>query len=385
MLKDRFVEASRSPDCAYAIDCKDGGRLLSPLQAPQWINFFQRNRTWTGLKQKFIDLGTGDFTLELKLRRNKDTTFAYLLSAGGASLGLMIAVNPGGGAEVHFRAFLGQAGTWSNLGVSIVGNNTNAYCFIPSTRLDGAPTLKITKNGNSASIYIDNAIIGTYTGLATAITSTSEYGSNFDGNILSASLKNSAGTVVWQAYPADLYETWRPQPVPGSAATGTWEVRNGLLKPSVTATFADGRLTDRFIDTTVDLRGSTGSFSLLWYGSIAKDIAVIHQGLSSMESGIYFYMNIIGMLSMTIGNGTIGVSASAMITEGEHSLTMVVDRTAQTLKGYVDGALAATVTISVNFGAINPNAILTALRLFKGTEAFAFYDRALTAEEVAAI
>ncbi len=387
MLKDRFVEASRSPDCAYAIDCKDGGRLLSPLQAPKWINFFQRNRTWTGLKQKFIDLGINDWTFEVNLLRKAETEYNYVLVSVSSSNGLTITSTSAGDIGIHLQSVLGTSGVWSGVSANITSNNPNASVLIPAAQypVNIPIAIKIVKIGNVADIYINSALSATYTGTATAITNPAGCRSNFDGNIFSASLKNADGTVLWQAYPADLYEMWRPVPVPGSKATGTWEVRNGLIKPSATATFADGRLTAGVIDTPVDLRGYTGSFSLFWRGSIAKGIAVIQHGTNSAESGLRFYMDGIGVLNWSIGNGTTGVNATATGTEGEHSLVMAVDRVARTLKGYVDGALTATVTIPADFGAINPAATLAALRLAKGTGAFAFYDRALTAEEVKAI
>ena len=387
MLKDRFVEASRSPDCAYAIDCKDGGRLLSPLQAPKWINFFQRNRTWTGLKQKFIDLGINDWTFEVNLLRKAETEYNYVLVSVSSSNGLTITSTSVGDIGIHLQSVLGTSGVWSGVSANITSNNPNASVLIPAAQypVNIPIAIKIVKIGNVADIYINSALSATYTGTATAITNPAGCRSNFDGNIFSASLKNADGTVLWQAYPADLYEMWRPVPVPGSKATGTWEVRNGLIKPSATATFADGRLTAGVIDTPVDLRGYTGSFSLFWRGSIAKGFAVVQQGNASMEGGIYFYINSIGMLSMAIGNGTTGVSASGAVPDGYHALTMTVDPTARSIKAYVDGVLIATATIPVNFGAINPNAILTALRLFKGTEAFAFYDRALTDEEISVL
>lgn len=68
------------------------------------------------------------------------------------------------------------------------------------------------------------------------------------------------------------------QPVPGTAATGTWEVRNGLLTPSADATFADGVLTAGSIATPIDLRGRTADFSLMWSGIIGTDVLLVSQG-----------------------------------------------------------------------------------------------------------
>ncbi len=383
MLKDRFVEASRSPDCAYAIDCKNGGRYLASIQPQGWRNFAVSPQTWAGVKDIINAIGGGDFYLKIKICVRETPAVNTAIFASGNSINIFRPASTYYLVYIRFDNLI-SGGVASYNGIYCSANATT--CYIKSSAFaDGVMVLEMSRSGGNITITADGTVIATIAGTANTLALTGDIRSNFDGNIFSASLKNSAGTVVWQALPSELTTAWRAQPVPGSAATGTWEVRNGLIKPTATATFADGRLTAGVIDTTVDLRGSTGSFSLFWRGSIANGIAVIQHGRASYEDGVLFYMNSTGVLQMVIGNGTAGVSATAVVTAGGHALVLTVDRAARALKSYVDGTLVATATIPADFGAINPAALLAALRLAKGTEAFAFYDRALTAEEVAAI
>lgn len=181
----------------------------------------------------------------------------------------------------------------------------------------------------------------------------------------------------------------------------TFELKQGLIQYGDDTVSSDsaGNLVSsnstvlsRRILVPVDLRGYSGDFSIMWEGDNTSGSAIFSQGgggaalvqvqFSSPTATENGYVH--------LGNGTVGLTTridKIVAPPGKIIFVLCVDRIASTVKVYANGNLAGTKMIPADFGALNPDstAVNMVARLVDGLSRFAFWPRALSAEEVAAL
>lgn len=192
---------------------------------------------------------------------------------------------------------------------------------------------------------------------------------------------------------------WNPlSQDPGGA---TFEIKQGFIQYGDNTVSSDSagnlvstneNILSRRINVPIDLRGYDGSFSILWQGDNTSGNAIFAQGgggaarvqvqfasPTTTKQG-YVYL----------GNGTVGLTTSidkTVAPPGKIIFVLCVDRIASTVKIYANGNLAGTNMIPADFGALNPDSTVVnmVVRLVDGLSRFAFWNRALSPEEVAAL
>lgn len=192
---------------------------------------------------------------------------------------------------------------------------------------------------------------------------------------------------------------WKPlSQVPDGA---TFEIKQGLIQYGDDKVSSDsaGNLVSsnsavnyRRIYVPIDLRGYTGNFSLMWQGDCTSGKAIFNQG-SGGTSKVTIQLGAAtatdtGFFAM--GNGTkhftIGVYKE-IATPGKITYLVSVNRETGEVYVYANGVIAGSGTMPDDFGALNPdaNSEYITVRLVDGLSRFAFWNRALSAEEVAAL
>ncbi|MEA4863391.1 MAG: hypothetical protein VB042_08800 [Victivallaceae bacterium] len=213
MLRDRLLEAARDPACAYAIDAKaSGGRLISPLQAPAWVNFADHNKTWTGTAAIFNGIA-GDFTFEINLTEKAFVANGLFFRGSGKFAIVEYPSNDATYGWVILLTSLFASHTWTVVNSAYIAYTSQGQLCLKRSvcQLDTEVIIKLKRVGSVISAYVNNVLIATDTGTIAATTNTDDFISTASCNIKKAELQ-SATTVVWQAITNEIYSTWRPVP-----------------------------------------------------------------------------------------------------------------------------------------------------------------------------
>lgn len=403
MAIDAMIDRFRATGCAYAIDGKQGGRLLSPLQQVDYRDFAANPQNWGTSWASGIGANDG-WELDITCRFNTPDTSLLIFGAGYGNLVIQpsttvvlvsfycvdTSTSPAWSVEPDFA---GQATT--NIGTISVSVSIKQSIFTPGE----FHNVKLVRGDGFVSVYLDNSLVATCTG--TLINNKAFSSITNWGNIQSITLKNSTGTTVWQAPQSELYTGWLLKPLAQDPEAATFELKQGLIQYGDDTVSSDNsgnlvstneNIVSRRINVPIDLRGYDGSFSILWQGDCTSGNAIFAQGgagaarvqvqlASPTAKGNGF---------VHLGNGTVGLTTSidkTVAPPGKIIFVLCVDRIASTVKIYANGNLAGTNMIPADFGALNPDstAVNMVARLVDGLSRFAFWPRALSAEEVAAL
>lgn len=199
------------------------------------------------------------------------------------------------------------------------------------------------------------------------------------GGRLLSPLQDRTGVAWWNPLAQD----------PGGA---TFEIKQGLLAfdgdvtTDTAGNFVSSRAGNRLY-VPINLAGYTGSFSLLWDGDLTAYQTLFIQGSGYYVSSVRLW-GTQESFSFSIGNGSVSIQANIQkIQLGKHCIVCVADRDAKEISLYMDGVLVKSNSIPDDFGAVVPSATESQFRVTTSTSLsrFAFWPRALSAEEVAAL
>ena len=274
--------------------------------------------------------------------------------------------------------------TTTNIGTIAVGVYFKQSTFTPGEFHD----LKLVRGDGFVSVYLDGSLVATCSG--TLINNKAFYSITNWGNIQSITLKNAAGNVVWQAPQSELYTGWLLKPMAKVSNGATFEIRQGLIKLSSTvstntqgqfvASAAAGEIT-----TPIDLRGYNGDFSIMWDGNDTLTRVTLLQGNGTTLQSPIVFSGDATRIFITVSNGTVTKGVAVNCPQGVHRVILVCDRTSNTLTLYVDDLSPSSTAIPDDFGALYNVSGYDNLRVRPSTylSRFAFWNRALSAEEVA--
>lgn len=407
MAIDAMIDRFRATGCAYAIDGKQGGRLLSPLQQVDYRDF-AANPWWD--QSELIaacqaNIGaTGNWELEITFRFFTTDTFnitGYSFNSNWYIRSFDFGASLGGLGVLVFARFISSPSyeILDSSGDFFVNNG--GLGIKPSIFPAGEfHTINIKKTDSGAEIYFDGVLKCNVTGTINDNKS-NWYSVTNQGNLQSYNIKNSTGTTVWQAPQSELYTGWLLKPLAQDPDGATFEIKQGLIQYGDDTVSSDsaGNLVSsnstvnyRRIYVPIDLRGYTGNFSLMWQGDCTSGNAIFNQG-SGGTSKVTVQLGAAtttdtGFFAM--GNGTnsftIGVNKE-IATPGKITFIVSVNRETGEVYVYANGVIAGSGTVSDDFGALNPgaNSEYITVRLVDGLSRFAFWNRALSAEEVAAL
>lgn len=403
MLIDNFINIFRSPGCACAIDGKQGGRLLSPLQQVDYRDFAANPQDWGTSWASSIGANDG---WEVDITARYYTANASTLIFGRASGNFMLQPGSTGVLCAFYCVNLGSSPVWTvepafkeqvteAVWTTLVGVAIKRDLF-PAGEFH---KLKLVRGDSFVSVYFDGALVATCTG--TLINNKPFNSLTNDGNIQSITLKNSAGNVVWQAPQNELYTGWLLKPLTQDPDGATFELKQGLIQygDDTVSSDSNGNLVssnttvvNRRIFVPIDLRGYDGDFSILWQGDNTSGTALFSQG----GSGAAFVPVQFASPTATangyvhLGDGIIGVTTAinkSIAPPGKIIFVLSVNRINSVVNIYANGVLAGSKEIPVEFGALNPDAATSnvVVRLIDGLTRFAFWNRALSPEEAAAL
>lgn len=398
MAIDAMIDRFRATGCAYAIDGKQGGRLLSPLQQVDYRDF-AANPWW--VQSELIaacqaNIGaTGNWELEITFRFFTTDTFnitGYSFNSNWYIRSFDFGASLGGVGVLVFASFISSPSyeILDSSGDFFVNNG--GLGIKPSIFPAGEfHTINIKRTDSGAEIYFDGVLKCNVTGTINDNKS-NWYSVTNQGNLQSYNIKNSSGTTVWQAPQSELYSGWLLKPlsqVPGGA---TFEIKQGLIKLSSTvSTNTQGQFvasaTAGEITTPIDLRGYNGDFSIMWDGNDTLTRVILLQGNgTALQSPIVFSVDATRIF-ITISNGTVSSGVAVNCTQGTHRVILICNRTSNTLTLYVDDLSPSNTAIPDDFGALYDVSGYDNLRVRPSTylSSFAFWPRALSPEEVAAL
>ena len=394
MLIDNYINIFRATGCGYAIDGKQGGRILSPLQQVDYRDFAANPRDWGTSWASSIGASEG-WELDITCRFNTPDTSLLIFGAGYSNLmvqpsATFVLVNfycvdtsasPVWSVEPGFASE-----TTTNIGTISVGVYIKQSTFTPGEFHD----LKLVRGDGFVSVYLDGSLVATCSG--TLINNKAFSSITNWGNIQSITLKNAAGNVVWQAPQSELYTGWLLKPMAKVSNGATFEIRQGLIKLSSTvstntqgqfvASAAAGEIT-----TPIDLRGYNGDFSIMWDGNDTLTRVTLLQGNGTTLQSPIVFSGDATRIFITVSNGTVTKGVAVNCPQGVHRVILVCDRTSNTLTLYVDDLSPSSTAIPDDFGALYNVSGYDNLRVRPSTylSSFAFWPRALSAEEVAAL
>ena len=392
MAIDAMIDRFRATGCAYAIDGKQGGRLLSPLQQVDYRDFAANPQDWGTSWADGIGASEG---WEVDVAARYYTVSASTLIFGRGTGSFMMQTTASGVLCGFFCVDLQATSTWT-----VESAFTNKVIPVVWSTLVGVTikreifpigefhAFKLVRGDGFLSLYFDDALVATCN--CTLIDNKPFNSLTNDGNIQSITLKNSTGTTVWQAPQSELYTGWLLKPLAPVAGGATFELKQGLLAfdgdvtTDTAGNFVSSSASDR-IFIPINLAGYTGSFSLLWDGDLTAYQTLFIQGPGDYVSSVRLW-GTQESFSFSIGNGSVGIQANTQnIQLGKHFIVCVVDRDAKEISLYMDGVLVKSNSIPDDFGAINPSVIDSQLGVTTSTylSRFAFWPRALSAEEVA--
>lgn len=403
MAIDAMIDRFRATGCAYAIDGKQGGRILSPLQQVDYRNFATNPQDWGTSWASSIGANEG-WEVDITARYYTATGTTVILGRGAGNFLLQ----PGttGVLCAFYCVKLGSSSVWTvepdfvgQVLTSIGTVSANLAIKKEIFPVGEFHALKLVRGDSFVSVYFDGKLVATCTG--TLIDNKPFNSLTNDGNIQSITLKNSAGTTVWQAPQSELYTGWLLKPLAPVAGGATFELKQGLIQYGDDTVSSDSagnlvstneNIVSRRINVPIDLRGYDGSFSILWQGDNTSGNAIFAQGgAGAARVQVQFASPTAkGNGFVHLGNGTVGLTTSidkTVAPPGKIIFVLCVDRIASTVKIYANGNLAGTNMIPADFGALNPDstAVNMVARLVDGLSRFAFWPRALSAEEVAAL
>ena len=392
MAIDAMIDRFRATGCAYAIDGKQGGRLLSPLQQVDYRDFAANPQDWGTSWADGIGASEG---WEVDVAARYCTVSANTLIFGRGTGSFMMQTTASGVLCGFFCVDLQATSTWT-----VESAFTNKVIPAVWTTLVGVTikreifpigefhAFKLVRGDGFLSLYFDDALVATCN--CTLIDNKPFNSLTNDGNIQSITLKNSTGTTVWQAPQSELYTGWLLKPLAPVAGGATFELKQGLLAfdgdvtTDTAGNFVSSSAGNRLY-VPINLAGYTGSFSLLWDGDLTAYQTLFIQGPGDYVSSVRLW-GTQESFSFSIGNGSVGIQANTQnIQLGKHFIVCVVDRDAKEISLYMDGVLVKSNSIPDDFGAINPSVIDSQFGVTTSTylSRFAFWNRALSPEEVA--
>ena len=392
MAIDAMIDRFRATGCAYAIDGKQGGRLLSPLQQVDYRDFAANPQDWGTSWADGIGASEG---WEVDVAARYYTVSASTLIFGRGTGSFMMQTTASGVLCGFFCVDLQATSTWT-----VESAFTNKVIPAVWTTLVGVTikreifpigefhAFKLVRGDGFLSLYFDDALVATCN--CTLIDNKPFNSLTNDGNIQSITLKNSTGTTVWQAPQSELYTGWLLKPLAPVAGGATFELKQGLLAfdgdvtTDTAGNFVSSSAGNRLY-VPINLAGYTGSFSLLWDGDLTAYQTLFIQGPGDYVSSVRLW-GTQESFSFSIGNGSVGIQANTQnIQLGKHFIVCVVDRDAEEISLYMDGVLVKSNSIPDDFGAINPSVIDSQFGVTTSTylSRFAFWNRALSPEEVA--
>ena len=392
MAIDAMIDRFRDTGCAYAIDGKQGGRLLSPLQQVDYRDFAANPQDWGTSWADGIGASEG---WEVDVAARYYTVSAGTLIFGRGTGSFIMQTTASGVLCGFFCVDLQATSTWT-----VESAFTNKVIPAVWSTLVGVTikreifpigefhAIKLVRGDGFLSLYFDDALVATCN--CTLIDNKPFNSLTNDGNIQSITLKNSTGTTVWQAPQSELYTGWLLKPLAPVAGGATFELKQGLLAfdGDVTTDTAGNFVsssTGNRLYVPINLAGYTGSFSLLWDGDLTAYQTLFTQGPGDYVSSVRLW-GTQESFSFSIGNGSVGIQANTQnIQLGKHFIVCVVDRDAKEISLYMDGVLVKSNSIPDDFGAINPSVIDSQFGVTTSTylSRFAFWNRALSPEEVA--
>ena len=391
---DAMIDRFRDTGCAYAIDGKQGGRILSPLQQVDYRDFAANPQDWGTSWADGIGASEG---WEVDVTARYYTASASTLIFGRGTGSFMMQTTASGVLCGFFCVDLQATSTWT-----VESAFTNKVIPVVWSTLVGVTikreifpigefhAFKLVRGDGFLSLYFDDALVATCN--CTLIDNKPFNSLTNDGNIRNITLKNSAGTTVWQASQSELYSGWMISPMAKIPEGETFEVQQGLLAfdgdvtTDTAGNFVSSSAGNRLY-VPINLAGYTGSFSLLWDGDLTAHQTLFIQGPGDYVSSVRLW-GTQESFSFSIGNGSVGIQANTQnIQLGKHFIVCVVDRDAKEISLYMDGVLVKSNSIPDDFGAINPSVIDSQLGVTTSTylSRFAFWNRALSPEEVAAL
>lgn len=394
MAIDAMIDRFRATGCAYAIDGKQGGRLLSPLQQVDYRDFAANPQDWGTSWADAIGANEGwevNITCRYDATGNNPIMF-------GRSYGRFMIKPYANSIVVTFYCFeFSTPPTWvleSAFSGKVTSNVNDNSAYLNFTNAVFPPgvfhTLRLVCGETTATVYLDNQLVATCTGTVTYDLPFVSLSS--DGNIQSITLKNSTSTTVWQAPQSELYSGWLLKPLSQMPGGATFEIKQGLIKLSSTvstntqgqfvASAAAGEIT-----TPIDLRGYNGDFSIMWDGNDTLTRVTLLQGNGTTLQSPIVFSGDATRIFITISNGTVSSGVAVNCPQGTHRVILVCNRTSNTLTLYVDDLSPSNTAIPDDFGALYDAAGYDNLRVRPSTylARFAFWNRALSAEEVATL
>lgn len=394
MLIDNYINIFRDTGCAYAIDGKQGGRILAPLQQVDYRDFAANPQDWG---TSWADgIGANDeWEIDIECRYYAPAIVNYIFGGGND-----FAIQSSDNNTVYIvyrRVDISSSPQW-NVEPDFDGRvyPTVSTAAVTITLRDNLfpigefHTLGLERGSGSFSVYLDGALVATCTG--TLLRNNLLSSQTNDGNVQSITLKNSTGTTVWQAPQSELYTGWLLKPLAPVAGGATFELKQGLLAfdgdvtTDTAGNFVSSSAGNRLY-VPINLAGYTGSFSLLWDGDLTAYQTLFIQGPGAYVSSVRLW-GTQESFSFSIGNGSVGIQANTQnIQLGKHFIVCVVDRDAKEISLYMDGVLVKSNSIPDDFGAVVPSATESQFGVTTSTylSRFAFWNRALSDEEVAAL
>lgn len=394
MAIDAMIDRFRATGCAYAIDGKQGGRLLSPLQQVDYRDFAANPQDWGTSWADGIGASEG---WEVDVAARYYTVSASTLIFGRGTGSFMMQTTASGVLCGFFCVDLQATSTWT-----VESAFTNKVIPVVWTTLVGVTikreifpigefhAFKLVRGDGFLSLYFDDALVATCN--CTLIDNKPFNSLTNDGNIQSITLKNSTGTTVWQAPQSELYTGWLLKPQAQVPDGATFELKQGLLAfdgdvtTDTAGNFVSSSAGNRLY-VPINLAGYTGSFSLLWDGDLTAYQTLFIHGPGDYVSSVRLW-GTQESFSFSIGNGSVGIQANTQnIQLGKHFIVCVVDRDAKEISLYMDGVLVKSNSIPDDFGAVVPSATESQFGVTTSTylSRFAFWNRALSDEEVAAL
>lgn len=404
MAIDAMIDRFRATGCAYAIDGKQGGRLLSPLQQVDYRDFAANPQDWGTSWASSIGANDG-WEVDVTARCYTANTGTLIFGRGTGSF--MMQTTASGVLCGFFCVDLQATSTWT-----VESAFTNKVTPVVWSTLVGVTikreifsigefhAFKLVRGDSFVSVYFDGALVATCN--CTLIDNKPFNSLTNDGNIQSITLKNSDGTTVWQASQSEIYTGWLLKPLAPIAGGATFEIKQGLIQYGDDTVSSDnsGNLVSsnstvlsRRILVPVDLRGYSGDFSIMWEGDNTSNAATFAQagGGGAIKVTVQFVSPTTTTQGyVTFGNGKTNATTyipSSALPPGKNKIILTVNRAEEQVRVYANGELAASGAIPLILGALNPDATETNLtvRLINGLSRFAFWNRALSPEEVAAL
>ena len=404
MAIDAMIDRFRDTGCAYAIDGKQGGRILSPLQQVDYRNFATNPQDWGTSWASSIGANEG-WEVDITARYYTATGTTVILGRGTGNFLLQ----PGttGVLCAFYCVKLESSPVWTvepdfvgQVLTSIGTVSANLAIKKEIFPVGEFHALKLVRGDGFLSLYFDGSLVATCN--CTLIDNKPFSSLTNDGNVQSITLKNSAGTTVWQAPQSELYSGWLLKPLAPVAGGATFEIKQGFIQygdntvssnNSGNLVSSNDNVVSRRILVPVDLRGYSGDFSIMWEGDNTSSTATFAQagGGGAIKVTVQFVSPTTTTQGyVTFGNGTTNATTyipSSALPPGKNKIILTVNRAEEQVHIYANGELAASGAIPLALGALNPDATETNLtvRLIDGLSRFAFWNRALSVEEVAAL